>query len=161
MADQTERWESTQQEEWMRLKRARRLTLRCHKLAIKYAKENGMRDDLCGMCGIASSALYVALKTDGFNPILKHGKTKYIDGKRYHHVWLELDGKVLDVTYSQFDKTIGCYIGQETQYHKAFTDIEEIDTLNVFYTWENNQQPTETRIDWFMERIFPELFISI
>ena len=49
--------------------------------------------DLCGMCAIASAELFCRLKNEGFKPVLVHA---------FGHVYVELEGYIVDVTCTQF-----------------------------------------------------------
>lgn len=131
-------------------KLVKKLTRRAHNLAKKFAKENGMRDDLVGCCAIASTSLYLALKTYGLDVKLVYGRTSQTEEHQWHHVWVEFDGKVLDATYKQFDKENECYIGQPTKVHAVFTDITYVENMRTFSSWSEEQAPLKSRLDKFV-----------
>jgi hypothetical protein len=138
-------------------KKARQLARKVHATAIEYAKENGMRDDLVGMCLISSTVLYILMKSYGYNAILKHGKTEKVKGLdeeyAYNHCWVELNNKIYDVTFKQFDKNNPLFIGEKTPYHEAFKYVKDVEELDCFYGWAHEQIPFQFRIDWFLDRI--------
>lgn len=56
---------------------------------------------LCGACAVASYKLYKTLKESGENAIFVSGI--YSHGHCFSdHCWVELDGKIIDITYKQF-----------------------------------------------------------
>ncbi len=78
-----------------------KLTIRTHKLAKEYAKLNGMREDLTGLCAIASTALFLTMKVYGYSARLMRGKTDLIDDEIYQHCWVEIGDMVYDPTFKQ------------------------------------------------------------
>ena len=64
-----------------------------------YVKRGDNAKTLRGLCGIASYALYQALIKEGFRPTFMMGDMPTVLGK---HCWVELNGKVIDVTATQF-----------------------------------------------------------
>lgn len=66
-------------------------------------------EDFCGACAVASYMLYEAARLRGI-------QLEYVGVM--DHFWCELNGKVIDPTYSQFDSDKPIYIGKPKGYHK-------------------------------------------
>jgi hypothetical protein len=75
---------------------------------------------LRGLCGIASYALYQALIKEGFRPEFKMADLPTTIGK---HCWVELNGKVIDVTATQFGVPDRVFITRPT--NRALTYFYE------------------------------------
>lgn len=132
------------------------LTVQAHILAKQFAKINGMRKDLVGLCAITTVSLYLTLKVFGVEAVMKHGKTKPTDTGLFHHCWVEINGKVYDPTFLQFDRKNPVYIGNKTFVHDVFVDVEDIENLNIFSTWAEQQVPTNERLEWFTLRLLKD-----
>lgn len=78
------------------------------KEAENYAEEEGYDSDLCGLCAIASVWLFQDLKKNGFKPIICVSREK--DTWGCWHVYLEVDGYVVDITATQFNISDGVEI---------------------------------------------------
>lgn len=63
-----------------------------------YAAKNGYRPTLQHLCGIASMALMVALRREGFPAYVVDGSVDYA-----YHVWLIHNRKIVDLTFTQFE----------------------------------------------------------
>jgi hypothetical protein len=63
-----------------------------------YAKERGYPRTLRHLCGLSSAALTIALRKAGFDAEAAEGIAL---GSM--HAWVVLDGKIIDVTHTQFD----------------------------------------------------------
>jgi len=57
------------------------------------------RNNLQGWCGVASYILTKTLKSCGFKPRMVYGLYEFLDEE---HVWVEVDGYIVDITASQF-----------------------------------------------------------
>lgn len=143
----------------------RQLTKIVSDLADEYSQEF-MDGSKVGMCGIASAALFQAnyaclrrLHEDEWfaenGVFLVLGRTEF---NRYH-CWVEtLNSKSLQVhdpTFGQFSKDFPKYwCGEETDIHKEYLHRVDVTNLEMFFTWRDDQKPTQKSIDWFLERIF-------
>lgn len=82
--------------------RARELATRCREACERWAAGDKSLDvygpDLGGMCAVASYTLWQLLLSAGFR------KAKFAFNPI--HCWVELDGWVIDVTATQFDKRL-------------------------------------------------------
>lgn len=63
-----------------------------------YAAKNGYGPTLQHLCGIASVALMVALKREGYPVYVADGSVDYA-----YHVWVVHNRKILDLTFTQFE----------------------------------------------------------
>ena len=72
--------------------------------AEKYAAENDMPDNLCGMCAIASGWLHTALREAGLRA------TIHMNTSRPVHCYVTVRGYVVDVTASQFGNDAVCIV---------------------------------------------------
>ena len=93
----------------------RELTKKISELALEFAQKESRSLDLCGLCAIASAALYQAMLINNqlfgsnYEPNFIYGKDCYA---RYSHCWVECDNKVYDPTWRQFDFRQSYYIGK-------------------------------------------------
>ena len=99
-------------------------------------------EDLCGACAICSVALCKSLKRFGYKADLVHGMYQGYAC----HCWVELDGKIYDMTATQFGIIEKVFI----------TDIDDFDYLekdyisnidSFFKQWVRTQKPYKYRID--------------
>lgn len=141
----------------------RHLTQIVHALSKEYvriekSKNCGVNlgDNLCGMCAIASSALFQSFL---INDQLFNSKFKpelvFARGSAWSHCWVESGGKIYDPTFKQFSPYIkSIHIGDYTDKHKGYTKLSKIRNMGDFFTWDEPQVPTQSKVDWFLERIF-------
>jgi len=77
---------------------------------------------LCGYCGVGSIHIQNLAKTLGINVDLCQGVYQS-DGHRSGHCWIEYDGKIIDVTGTQFYKDICSPIHVTSTYDDAYVII--------------------------------------
>lgn len=63
-----------------------------------YAAKHRYKPTLQHLCGIASAALLVALKREGYSAYIADGSVDYS-----YHVWLIHSRKIVDLTFTQFE----------------------------------------------------------
>jgi hypothetical protein len=81
--------------------------IQCEQLQKEYGT---WRDNLCGMCAIASSMIFNECKRQGIR-----AKFVYADKKYEGHCWIEVQGYIIDVTATQFGKGIDSVIVERKQ----------------------------------------------
>lgn len=135
----------------------RDLTKTVHDLSIRWAYISAMREDLVGVCPIASCTLYQAMciidenYNMNYNPKVIWGRTK----NNASHCWVESGDRVYDPTFLQFADKCPIYIGPISEAHEQFLyDVKEVQSLNNFVSWLDSQRPTQSRINWFLHNIF-------
>jgi hypothetical protein len=106
--------------------------------------------DLACACCIASYMLWKALKKLGEDPDLVFGY--YEDSE---HCWVELKGKVIDLTATQFDLTHEVYItsyNKNTGYQPEKCNRSVLDEL---HKWPEDQSPDTFRpkIEAFLKQL--------
>lgn len=112
----------------------------------------GIARDLAGACAIASLSLYVLLRMHGFKPTIFQSAMGLFGSC---HCWVEVDGKVVDVTATQFDaaKYPPVLIGERLNFHRVWDDTIKIDgawrtvlTHANWPTWHVTQAPNIKRV---------------
>jgi len=96
--------------------------------AIEKAKTEG-RNDIPKViqwprncCAAAYPLLY--LQELGYENIVKHvADTSNLDENRPDHLWLEIDGVIIDLTADQFDKSLpGVIVASKSDWHASLTE---------------------------------------
>jgi hypothetical protein len=64
----------------------------------RWAIQRGYKRSLQHLCGLCSAALAQALRREGFRPTVVEGEVG-----SWRHAWVTLRGKIIDVTFTQFD----------------------------------------------------------
>lgn len=97
-------------------------------------------DDLSCMCAVASFVLAEALRKNGFECNVIHGKF-YLNGcYRSEHCWVEVKNKIVDITATQFKSSIPkVYIVSDK--NPQFVDKEIKNGYSSFYNW-SSQMPS-------------------
>ena len=96
----------------------------------KYAKKNGFKSCLAGMCGIASCVLH--------QKMLKHGITDVKICCNSFHCFLTYDNYIIDITATQFQEKEKVFIKPikdffDTQYYLSFN-------WDIHQTFDNYQE---------------------
>jgi hypothetical protein len=103
---------------------------------------NGIYEDLCGACAICSVALCKSLKKFGYKPDLVNGM---YEGYACH-CWVELDGKIYDITATQFGLKDKVFITDVDDFN--YLEKEYINNVEEFFKkWVGEQKPYKYRIE--------------
>lgn len=102
------------------------------------------QDNLCGACAVGSVLLKKKLEEQGIETLFVLGSHPQVRGS---HCWLEIGGKVIDVTASQLDLPLKIYYGNKTKDYKTIFWNKRAEE-NV-ESWGEKQSPSE----------FPHLFL--
>jgi hypothetical protein len=65
-----------------------------------YATKHGYKQNLRHLCGLASVALMIALRREGFPVYIADGRVDFT-----YHVWTVHNRKIIDLTFTQFEPT--------------------------------------------------------
>lgn len=84
--------------EFKSLSRPEQIALQLRFNAERWAIKNGYKRSLQHLCGLCSAALALALRREGFKPTVYEGEVR-----SWHHAWVVHKGKIIDVTFTQFD----------------------------------------------------------
>jgi hypothetical protein len=135
--------------EVIRIARKTRREIERHKEDLRNA---GMScwHDLCGLCAFASRVLQLRLQAAGFDAKLVQGNGDPKGTTLYAtHVWVELDGKVVDITATQFTHKV---------YPKVYISDKPANFLyptkrKAFWDWEEGQRPNLKYIRLFEKMV--------
>lgn len=64
----------------------------------QYAARHRYKPTLQHLCGLASVALLVALKREGYSAYVAEGRVNFV-----YHLWVVHNRKIVDLTFTQFD----------------------------------------------------------
>lgn len=89
--------------------------------ARKYAEEHCSDEtsEAGGMCFLASQFIYDKLEKLGYEPVIAEGEFVLGRGNSGDHVWVELDGMIIDVTADQFGKFPKVWVDADPKRYKA------------------------------------------
>lgn len=125
----------------------RKIAQKVRKKCEKYVK--GLENSIYGetlscLCAVASKALQNELVEAGYN-------TKLVYGNAFGdtHCWVELDGKIYDITATQFGVEEKVYVTDvnDEDYEKE----KEVKDLRFFSGWPIEQKPLKRTINQLLE----------
>ena len=100
----------------------------------EYAEENGLRDDLAGLCALATACLHKLYEGKGTIVIAS------IDKWDVDHIWYELGDKKIDLTSGQF--------GSHTIQYRILQRTSNIEDLIEFCKdWDDAELPIEENVN--------------
>ena len=105
------------------------------------ATRQGYPRDLCGMCAIASFTLATALAREG---VIAYPVVGSVHG--YSHCWVEAEGKVFDITATQFaeyrnDELLSFPVSKKDLFGYHTHDELTIGSARELKSWPLEQQP--------------------
>ncbi len=127
-------------------KKIKRIAMRVRKVMIAHAETVGYRSDLGGMCAVASFTLSRMLCREG---IPAYPVVGYCCGEG--HCWVEVNGKVVDITATQFreyeDKPYLTFSLADKEYnHYETLEVMNTESTDKLDDWPPEQRPFEDLI---------------
>jgi hypothetical protein len=97
----------------------------------KIAHQAGFSSLLKGACSVASYALFLKLRQMDFQPTLVVGK--YFTDPKNGHAWVEHEGRIFDLTHSQYGKPkINITSVDDPFYQRRITNRKAVRYLRCF-----------------------------
>ncbi len=128
----------------------RKICKKLRKRLLKHSNDEDNRDNLAGYCGLASFCLSKIFHEIGLNP-----KLMVRDCDFDCHCWVELEGKIIDITMTQFGYYPNVYI--RSKKHNEIHAKGKQKSFHNFNYWRSWDElgPRKRIVDKLIKNILP------